>query len=92
MNKLLSFGFLALLLLLPSVLAINFDTGVSAADQATFDNILAPVMKTCLSTPSKLNWSSNWQKNNKKSPPFKNNLRFKRKKWKTKIKESATAF
>lgn len=43
MNKIL-IALLALLLI-PSGLAADFDTEISAEDQATFDQILTPVMK-----------------------------------------------
>ncbi|MFH0797786.1 MAG: pilin [Candidatus Woesearchaeota archaeon] len=36
---------LALLLLMPLALAVDFNTDVSPEDQATFDQILQPVMK-----------------------------------------------
>ena len=38
------FGLLALLFM-PFVLAVNFDQDISDSDQATFDQILEPVMK-----------------------------------------------
>ena len=34
-----------LLLLLPSTLAVDFNSSISQEDQDTFDNILSPVMK-----------------------------------------------
>jgi hypothetical protein len=44
MKKLLAIVFL-LLLVLPVVMAVDFDEEISEEDQETFDGILAPVMK-----------------------------------------------
>ena len=44
MNK-FYLGLLAMLFVLPGVLAVTYNGQVSAQDQATFDQILVPVMK-----------------------------------------------
>lgn len=45
MKQLLAVVLLGLLLVLPGVLAVDYSGDVSAEDQATFDQILEPVMK-----------------------------------------------
>ncbi len=45
MNKTVLLGLTALLVLLPVVLAANFTQPINATDQATYDQILSPVMK-----------------------------------------------
>jgi elongation factor G len=50
MKKILAVVFL-LLLVLPTVLAIDWDEEISEEDQETFDGILEPVMKVEVTTP-----------------------------------------